>query len=88
VETIDTNVLVRLVVADDAEQCQRAERAWRKSVLGAGAYIPVVVLVELTWVLRIAYKFDRKTIVGALRLDGCNFAVPRLMGTRTANNFR
>lgn len=66
-ETFDTNVLVRLLVADDLDQCQRAERAWRGAVASAGAYVPVVVLVELTWVLRVAYKFDRATIVGALR---------------------
>jgi predicted nucleic-acid-binding protein len=67
VETFDTNVLVRLLVSDDANQCQRAERAWRTAVTTTGAYVPLVVLVELVWVLRGAYKFDRATIVGALR---------------------
>jgi predicted nucleic-acid-binding protein len=67
VETFDTNVLVRLLVSDDADQCQRAERVWRAAVTSTGAYVSLVVLVELVWVLRSAYKFDRVTIVGALR---------------------
>jgi predicted nucleic-acid-binding protein len=29
--------------------------------------LPLVVVVELVWVLRIAYKFQRPTIVGSLR---------------------
>lgn len=66
-ETFDTNVLVRLLVSDDKEQCERAERAWRSAVAGDGVFIPLVVLVELVWVLRSAYKFDRVTIAGTLR---------------------
>ncbi len=71
-ETFDTNVVVRLVVDDDADQCARAERAWRNAVASGGAFLPVVTLVELAWVLRVAYKFDRATIAATLR---------RLMGS-------
>jgi len=60
VETFDTNVLVRLVVQDDADQCARAERSWRSAVGSSGVFLPVVALAELTWVLRVAYKLDRK----------------------------
>jgi predicted nucleic-acid-binding protein len=67
VETFDTNVLVRLLVSDDKEQCERAEGAWRSAVATDGAFIPMVVLVELVWVLRVAYKFDRATIASTLR---------------------
>ena len=66
-ETFDTNVLVRLLVTDDPDQCTRAERAWRDAVGRAGIYLPLVVVVELVWVLRIAYKFQRQTIVDTLR---------------------
>ena len=65
--TFDTNVLVRLLVIDDPEQCNRAERAWRNAVESSGIYLPLVVVVELVWVLRIAYKFQRQTIVDTLR---------------------
>lgn len=53
VVTFDTNVLVRLLVVDDADQCIRAERAWREAIDHDGVYLPMVV-VELVWVLRIA----------------------------------
>jgi predicted nucleic-acid-binding protein len=67
VETFDTNVLVRLLVVDDPDQCNRAERAWRDAADHSGIYLPLVVLVELVWVLRIAYKFQRPTVVDSLR---------------------
>jgi len=67
VEAFDTNVVVRLIVHDDAEQCRLAEQAFRSAVLSGGAWIASVVLVEVSWVLRVAYKFDRATIAAALR---------------------
>ena len=66
-EAFDTNVLVRLMVRDDEDQCQRAEQALRRAIAGGGAWIAGVVLVEVSWVLRVAYKFDRATTVAALR---------------------
>lgn len=66
-ETFDTNVLVRLVVQDDADQCARAERSWRSAVGSSGVFLPVVALVELVWVLRVAYKLDRTSVAATLR---------------------
>lgn len=66
-EAFDTNVVVRLLVQDDEDQCRRAEHAWRGAVARGGAWLATVVLVELGWVLRVAYRFDRETIAGALR---------------------
>jgi len=67
VEAFDTNVVVRLCVRDDEEQYRRAELIFRQATSGAGAWLSSVVLVELTWVLRVAYKFDRKTTAATLR---------------------
>ena len=67
VEAFDTNVLVRLLVRDDEDQCRRAELAWRRAIATGGAWIATVVLVEVSWVLRSAYGFDRPTIVATLR---------------------
>jgi predicted nucleic-acid-binding protein len=67
VEAFDTNVLVRLLVHDDEEQYQRAELIFRRTTAGTGVWIASVVLVEVTWVLRVAYKFDRATIAASLR---------------------
>jgi predicted nucleic-acid-binding protein len=55
-QAFDTNVIVRLLVRDDEEQCRRAERAFRKAVASGGVWLSVVVLVEVSWVLRVAYK--------------------------------
>ena len=66
-EAFDTNVVVRLIVRDDEEQCRRAEQALRRAIAAGGAWIPSVALVEVSWVLRVAYKFDRATTAAALR---------------------
>lgn len=66
-EAFDTNVVVRLIVRDDEGQCRLAAEAFRKAVASGGAWMASVVLVEVSWVLRVAYKFDRATIAAALR---------------------
>jgi predicted nucleic-acid-binding protein len=53
VRAVDTNVLVRLVTRDDAKQVAAAE-----SFVAAGAWVPVLVLVEAVWVLTSVY--DRR----------------------------
>ena len=60
---IDTNVLVRLVVADDAVQARRA----RKLVEGSEVVVATTVLLECEWVLRSAYGFGRADISRAFR---------------------
>jgi predicted nucleic-acid-binding protein len=67
VEAFDTNVVVRLLVRDDEEQYRRAELIFRRATAGPGVWLASVVLVEVVWVLRIAYKFDRATTAASLR---------------------
>jgi len=67
VEAFDTNVIVRLCVRDDDEQYGRAESVFRLATAGAGAWLSSVVLAEVAWVLRVAYKFDRPTTAATLR---------------------
>lgn len=70
-KSFDTNVIVRLLVEDDPKQCERAERAFRRAVAEGGVFLSTVVLVEVVWVLRVAFKQDRTTIAAALhRLVG------------------
>ncbi len=71
-KSFDTNVAVRLIVEDDPEQCERAALAFRQGVAAGGVYFAATVLVEVAWVLRVAYKQDRASIAAALR---------RLLGT-------
>lgn len=59
---VDTNVLVRALVQDDAAQARRAQ-----AFLSAQpVYIPVTVVLELEWVLRSRYGFSSKAIADAL----------------------
>ena len=60
---IDTNVLVRLLVGDDAAQARRA----RHLVGSADVVVSASVLLESEWVLRSAYRFDPSAISAAFR---------------------
>jgi predicted nucleic-acid-binding protein len=66
-QAFDTNVIVRLLVRDEGLQAARAEQAFRRAIAAGGAWLSSVVLVEVSWVLRVAYKFDRTTTSAALR---------------------
>jgi predicted nucleic-acid-binding protein len=65
---IDTNVVVRLVVADDADQTGRARKLIEQAL---GREEPVLVslpvLLECEWVLRSRYKFSRAAILTIFR---------------------
>src|SRR5450432_4233499 len=65
-ETFDTNVVLRVVYRDDPGQADRACSAWQEAVASGGIFLTTVVLVELSWVLRVAAKFDRAAIAAAL----------------------
>ena len=71
---IDTNMLVRLLVADDPDQ---AERARIYVTEHAPCWINRVVLCETVWALERLYGHSRLRIVGALRqiLDTRQFEV-------------
>ena len=56
--TLDTNVVVRILVGDDPVQTPLAEQAFLDAIAGGGAFIPDVVLAEVAWVLR-GYGLER-----------------------------
>jgi predicted nucleic-acid-binding protein len=57
--SLDTNVLVRLIVEDDAAQSAAALAAISAPVRrGQSLHVPVTVVLELEWVLRSRYRFD------------------------------
>jgi predicted nucleic-acid-binding protein len=62
VRAVDTNVLVRALVQDDAAQGRRAQAC----LSAQQVYIPVTVVLELEWVLRSRYGFAPKAIAEAL----------------------
>jgi predicted nucleic-acid-binding protein len=63
---LDTNVLVRLLVADDERQFERARRLIQsEAVRGEPVLISHLVLLECEWVLRSRYSLPRDAILGA-----------------------
>jgi predicted nucleic-acid-binding protein len=65
---IDTNVLLRLLVADNADQTRRAQQLVEKALTGDElVMISLLVLIETEWVLRSRYALDKLTILSALR---------------------
>lgn len=66
---LDRNVLVRYMVADDAQQAASAVRLVKQSRgTGGVLYISIVVLCELVWVLTRGYGHAKAEIVGLLEL--------------------
>ncbi len=64
---LDTNVLVRFLVQDDARQGAAANRLIRGGVEAGGAlFVPVTVVLELEWVLRSSFEFDKPAVLQAL----------------------
>jgi len=64
---IDTNVLARYLTQDDAPQAKAVDELIRKTAVeGELLHIDDVVLCELVWVLRAAYRQDKPAIVGVL----------------------
>jgi len=62
--TVDTNVLVRYLTWDDEGQAIEAARA----IEGADAIVvPTIVLCELVWVLKRAYRYAGPQIIDILR---------------------
>jgi len=60
---LDTNVLLRYLLKDDAAQAARAEREIERD---ERFLIDGIVLCELVWVLESGYGFSRTDIAGAL----------------------
>ncbi len=58
---VDTNVIVRLIVADDPDQLELALALTRRDKL----YISLTVLIETDWVLRATYGYERSQICTA-----------------------
>jgi len=64
---LDTNILVRWLTDDDAGQSTRVASLLKdKANNGERLFIPVTVMMELEWVLRSRYRFDKAAITSAL----------------------
>ena len=60
---LDTNILVRFLVEDDAAQLAAARKLITRCVnSGETLYVPVTVSLELEWVLRSSFGFDKEAV--------------------------
>jgi predicted nucleic-acid-binding protein len=77
---VDTNLLVRFLLEDDADQHARAV-----AIVGAGAWVPSTVALELEWVLRGYYHYTPERIAAVfdvlLRLRTLSFENPGRVDT-------
>ena len=60
---LDTNVLVRYIMQDDARQSSLATRLVESLSAESPGFLPLVSVVELAWVLSSAYELDRAQLV-------------------------
>ncbi len=64
---LDTNVLVRYIVQDDAAQFAAAKRLIRRCVAeGSALFVPVTVVLEFEWVLRSSFEFGKDDVLMTL----------------------
>lgn len=64
---LDTNVLVRYIVQDNAAQLAAAKRLINRCVAeGATLFVPVTVVLELEWVLRSSFEFSKDDVLMTL----------------------
>jgi predicted nucleic-acid-binding protein len=77
---LDTNLLVRLLTGDEPEQARRVADLIDTS---PACFVPITVVLELEWVLRGAYRLDRRAVDVILELahtgepgDGKIFIIP------------
>lgn len=75
---LDTNVLVRYLTQDEPAQARKANAVIEKTLVkGGSCYLSVVVLCELAWVLRGAYRLEKRAVLLALDriLETAGFAI-------------
>ncbi len=60
---LDTNVLVRYIIQDDAEQSLLSTRLVESLSVDSPGFVSLVSVVELGWVLSSAYGLDRSQLV-------------------------
>ena len=63
---LDTNVIVRFLVQDDAEQSAVAGRLFDKFTADAPGFVSIVSIIELVWILESCYGAARRDIEGTM----------------------
>ena len=60
-KAVDTNILARAMIRDDAGQASVAD-----AVLASGAYVPLTVFLETAWLLTSRYRQPRSVVADTL----------------------
>ena len=64
---IDTNILVRFLVADDESQAKTVYKIFKKAEANKEElFVPYVVVLELIWVLESVYEISRDDILDSI----------------------
>lgn len=63
---LDTNVLVRYIMQDDAKQAASATQLVESLTPEAPGFVPLTVVVELAWVMLYCFELQRSQLVEAL----------------------
>ena len=66
-KALDTNILIRFLVQDDEEQANKILQLFSKTEqLNQSLYVPLLVILEVIWVLQSAYNTSRQDIIMAI----------------------
>jgi predicted nucleic-acid-binding protein len=65
---VDTNLLLRIVTADDPAQVERARQFLRHQRQHAPFWVNRIVLCEFVWSLTTSFKFDRHRVAAVIAL--------------------
>jgi len=64
---IDTNILVRFLVGDDELQAKKVYTLFKNVESNRKElFVPLLVILELIWVLESVYEIERKDIIGSI----------------------
>lgn len=64
---VDTNIIVRFLVGDDEKQSEKVYKIFKDTeTKKSQVYVPLLVILEVIWVLESVYKIDREDIINSL----------------------
>lgn len=65
---LDTNVIVRYIMQDDAKQSRLASTLIEQLTVDEPGFVPLVAVIELVWVLSSSFDLARAQITSALEI--------------------
>ena len=66
-KAIDTNILIRFLVGDDPDQTRTVYHLFKRAESEKNElFVPLLVVLEVIWVLESVYEIERKEIIDAI----------------------